>query len=128
MIVFRGVPTSAIGVSKIRNAVAPRLGNTSGCLTTYAHRPLSPIAISEPMNVYTAFPLLRQCRVQPSLQPVRAWDSANEPCAGRRHAGIGELRDVINLVPRVEDHAHWRASLTAPVNPMSRYRDRVSDL
>ena len=33
------------------NAVAPRLGNTSGCLTMYAHVPLNPIATSDPTNV-----------------------------------------------------------------------------
>ena len=51
MIVLRGLPTSAVGVSKIRNAVAPRLGNSSGSSNAQAARPLSAIANSEPMNV-----------------------------------------------------------------------------
>ena len=48
---LRTVPTSASGVSKKRNAVAPRLGKRSGSPSSHAQKPLSPIAISEPVAV-----------------------------------------------------------------------------
>jgi hypothetical protein len=51
MIVLRGLATSAIGVSKNRNAVAPRLGNTSGSSNSQASAPLSPIVSRPPENV-----------------------------------------------------------------------------
>ncbi len=51
MTVLRGLATSAIGVSKNRNAVAPRLGNTSGSWNSHASAPDSAIVSRPPVNV-----------------------------------------------------------------------------
>ena len=60
--VLRGLATSASGVSKQRNAVAPRLGKTSGSETTQAIVPLTASARNEPRAVTMAFPRLPQRR------------------------------------------------------------------
>jgi hypothetical protein len=41
MRVLRGLAVSAIGCSKKRNAVGPRLGKRSGCPVKYAASPLN---------------------------------------------------------------------------------------
>jgi hypothetical protein len=59
---LRGLATSASGVSKARNAVAPRLGKTSGSETTQAIVPLTAIARNDPSAVTIALPRFPQRR------------------------------------------------------------------
>ena len=59
---LRGLATSASGVSKHRNAVAPRLGKTSGSETIQAIVPLTASARNDPIAVTTAFPRFPQRR------------------------------------------------------------------
>ena len=50
--------------------------------------------------------------VQPALEAVGAGDAdQGAPALEDPHAGIGELGDVIDLVPGVEENAHGRGRL-----------------
>lgn len=63
------------------------------------------------------------------LSPYAPFIPTSEPCRWKTpDPRVGELGDVVELFLWIEDHAHERASLTAPVSCMSRSGSTVRGL